>query len=157
MKYHDVLKIQKDLKETIEATAAAEGEAGSVNSIVKLMALNNPAKIPDLKGGKEGLAIEVMHAEMRELRKMMEITLFERSRQPRRGAISAIEYERLSSTLDKIQASKRMTSLEKMEKIEQLHMLLRETEDMMMRCEDKSDHMHFRYLTERIHRAISDN
>lgn len=153
MKYHDVLRIQKDLKESIEATAAAEGEAGNVNSIVKLLALNNPAKIPDLKGGKEGLALEVMHAEMRELRKMMEMTLFERSRQPRRGAISAIEYERISNTLEKIQATKRLPVPERME---QLHMLMRETEEMSMRCEDKADHMHFRHLMERIHRALSE-
>lgn len=153
MKYHDVLRIQKDLKESIEATAAAEGEAGNVNSIVKLLALNNPAKIPDLKGGKESLAIEVMHAEMRELRKMMEMTLFERNRQPRRGAISAIEYERISNTLDKIQATKRLPMPERME---QLHMLMNEAEEMTMRCEDKSDHMHFRHLMERIRRAIAE-
>ena len=153
MKYHDVLRIQKDLKESIEATAAAEGEAGNVNSIVKLLALNNSAKIPDLKGGKEGLALEVMHAEMRELRKMMEMTLFERNRQPRRGAISAIEYERISNTLEKIQATKRLPVPERME---QLHMLMREAEEMTMRCEDKADHMHFRHLMERIHRALSE-
>ena len=33
MKYHDVLHIQKELKNAIEATAAADGAAGNVNSI----------------------------------------------------------------------------------------------------------------------------
>jgi hypothetical protein len=153
MKYHDVLRIQKELKESIEATAAAEGDASSVNSIVKLLALNSPAKIPDLKGGKEGLAMEVMHAEMRELRKMMEMSLLDRSRSPRRGAITAIEYERISNTLEKMQSAKRAPTPERMEG---LHILMRETEEMMMRCDEKSDHMHFRHLMDRIHRAISE-
>lgn len=153
MKYHDVLRIQKDLKESIEATAAAEGEAGNVNSIVKLLALNNPAKIPDLKGEKGGLALEVMQAEMRELRKLMEASLFERNRQPRRGAIAAIEFERISNTLEKLQAAKRLPVPERME---QLHTLMHETEELSMRCEDKADHMHFRHLMERIHRAIAE-
>jgi len=153
MKYHDVLRIQKELKDSIEATAAADSDASSVNSIVKLLALNSPAKIPDLKGGKEGLALEVMHAEMRELRKIMEMSMMERNRPQRRGAISAIEYERIATSLEKIQANKRLPASERMDV---LHSLMRETEEVMMRCEEKSDHMHFRNLMDRIHRAISE-
>lgn len=153
MKYHDVLNIQKELKDAIEATAAADGEKGNVNSIVKLLALSNSAKIPDLKGDKEGLAFGMLQAEMREVRKLMEMTLHDRSRSPRRNSISAIEYERISNTLEKIQASKRMPTPER---IEQLHMLMRETEDIMMRCEDKSEHMHFRHMMERVHRTLSE-
>lgn len=153
MRYHDVLRIQKELKEAIEATVAADGESGNINSIVKLLALNASAKIPELKGKKDGLALEVMHAEMRELRKMMEFAMVERGRQPRRGAISALEYERISNTLDKIQSTKRMSPPER---TEQLHMLMREAEEIMVRCEEKSDHMHFRHLMERIHRAMAE-
>lgn len=154
MRYHDVLRSQNELKEAIEATAAADGDAGNVNSIVKLLALNNAAKIPQLKGGKEGLALEVLQAEMREVRKLMEMTLYERNRQPRRNSITAIEYERISSTLEKLLDSKRVSPHERMDK---LHMLMRETEEVMMRCEEKSDHMHFRHLLERIHRAHSES
>jgi hypothetical protein len=153
MKYHDVLQIQKELKDAIEATAAADGDKGNVNSIVKLLALSNPAKIPDLKGNKEELAFGMLQAEMREVRKLMEITLHERNRSPRRNSITAIEYERISNTLEKLQAAKRMPPPER---IEQLHMLMRETEELSMRCEDKSEHMHFRHMMERIHRAISE-
>lgn len=153
MRYHDVLRSQNELKESIQATAAADGEAGNVNSIVKLLALNSSAKIPQLKGGKEGLALEVLQAEMREVRKIIEMTLYERNRVPRRNSITAIEYERISNTLDKVQTTKRLPSGER---IEQLHMLMREAEELMMRCEDKSDHMHFRHLMERIHRALSE-
>ncbi len=153
MKYHDVLQIQKELKDAIEATAAADGETGNVNSIVKLLALSNPAKIPDLKGNKEELAFGMLQAEMREVRKLMEMTLHERNRAPRRNSISAIEYERISNNLEKLQTTKRMPIPERME---QLHMLMRETEDLMMHCEDKSEHMHFRHMMERIHRAVSE-
>lgn len=153
MKYHDVLQIQKELKDAIEATAAADGDKGNVNSIVKLLALSNPAKIPDLKGNKEELAFGMLQAEMREVRKLMEMTLHERNRTPRRNSITAIEYERISNTLEKLQATKRMPPPERME---QLHMLMRETEELSMRCEDKSEHMHFRHMMERIHRAISE-
>jgi len=154
MRYHDVLRSQKELKEAIEATAIADGEVGNVNSIVKLLALNSSAKIPQLKGGKEGLALEVLQAEMREVRKLMEITLLEKNRPSRRGSITAIEYERISNTLEKIQATKRIPGSERME---QLHMLMRETEELMMRCDEKSDHMHLRHLMERIHRAINES
>lgn len=153
MKYHDVLRIQKELKDAIEATAAADGEKGNVNSIVKLLALSKPAKIPDLKGDKEGLAFGMLQAEMREVRKLMEMTLHDRNRSPRRSSISAIEYERISNTLEKLQATKRIPVPER---IEQLHMLMRETEELMMRCEDKAEHMHFRHMMERVHRAISE-
>lgn len=153
MKYHDVLQMQKELKDAIEATAAADGEAGNVNSIVKLLALSNPAMIPDLKGNKEELAFGMLQAEMREVRKLMEMTIHERSRPSRRNSISAIEYERISNTLEKLQTTKRMPIPERME---QLHMLMRETEELMMHCDEKSDHMHFRHMMDRIHRAISE-
>lgn len=154
MRYHEVLRSQQELKESLQATAIADGDAGSVNSIVKLLALNNPAKIPDLKDGKEGLAFEIMQAEMRELRKMMEISLMDRNKASRRGSISAIEYDRISSLIEKISGNKRIPVEERMH---QYHMLMREAEELMMRCDEKSDHMHFRHLVERIHQAMSEN
>ncbi|KWE52643.1 hypothetical protein WL76_15745 [Burkholderia ubonensis] len=153
MKYHDVLKSQNELKDAIEATVAANGETGNVNSIVKLLALSNPAKIPDLKGDKESLALGVLQAEMQELRKMMELSMFERNRNARRGSISAIEFERISNTLDKLVGAKRIPVPERRE---QFHVLMREAEELMMRCDEKADHMHFRHLLERIHRAMSE-
>jgi hypothetical protein len=153
MRYHEVLKSQNELREAIEATAAADGEAGNVNSIVKLLALNSPAKIPQLKGDKDSLAYGVLQAEMREIRKLMEMSMIERSRGPRRNSIISIEYERISATLEKIQSNKRISVPEK---IEHLHMLMREAEELMMRCEEKTDHMHFRHLLERINRTMSE-
>jgi len=153
MKYHEVLNSQNELKDAILATVAADGEAGNVNSIVKLLALSESAKIPELKGNKDGLTLGVLRAEMQEMRKLMELSMHERSRGSRRGSISAIEYERISNTLEKIQASKRVPPSER---ADQLHVLMRDTEELMMRCDEKSDHIHFRNLFERIHRAFSE-
>ncbi|ACE82929.1 hypothetical protein [Cellvibrio japonicus] len=154
MKYHDVLRSQQELKDSILATAAADGDAGNVNSIVKLLALNTPAKIPDLKDGKEGLAFEIMQAEMRELRKMMEFSIMNQGRSGRRGSISAIEYERISNLIEKLSANKHLPVEERMQ---QCHVLMREAEDIMMRCEEKSDHMHFRRLMDRIHQVMAES
>lgn len=154
MKYHDVLHIQKELKNAIEATAAADGAAGNVNSIVKLMALSNSANIPDLKGNKEELAFGVIQAEIREMRKLMEYNLHERVRPSRRGSISAIEFERITNQLEKLQNSKRIPMPERMELF---HILIRETEMLMSNCEEKSDHFHFRNMMERIHRAMNES
>ena len=153
MKYHDVLRSQGELKDAIEATVAAGNEAGNVNSIVKLLALSQSAKIPDLKGDKEGLALGVLRAEMQEMRKLMELSMYERGRGARKGSISAIEYERILNTLEKIQSSKRIPPPER---AEQLNVLMRDAEELMMRCEEKSDHMHFRHLLERIHRTFME-
>jgi hypothetical protein len=153
MRYHEVLKSQGELKDAIEATVTAGGEAGNVNSIVKLLALSQAARIPELKGDKEGLALGVLRAEMQEMRKLMEISMFDRNRNSRRGSISAIEYERILNTLDKIQNSKRVPAPER---VDQLHALMRDAEELMMRCEEKADHIHFRHLYERIHRAMVD-
>ena len=153
MKYHDVLRSQGELKDAIEATVAAGNEAGNVNSIVKLLALSQSAKIPDLKGDKEGLALGVLRAEMQEMRKLMELSMYERGRGARKGSISAIECERILNTLEKIQSSKRIPPPER---AEQLNVLMRDAEELMMRCEEKSDHMHFRHLLERIHRTFME-
>jgi len=153
MKYHDVLSMQEKLKDAIEATAAAESDATNVNSIVKLMALNNSAQIPDLENGKESLALEVLQAEMRNMRQMMEVTMFEGRKSSRKGSISAVEYERISNNLEKLVSTKRM-SIE--ERIDRLHMLMKETDDLMHTCINEEEHMHFRRLMERIHRAERD-
>ena len=152
MKYHEVLKTQQELSETIQATVAADSDAGNVNSIVKLLALDSAARIPELKDGKEFFAIELMQAEMRELRKMVEISLHEGRRSPRRGSLSAIEFERMTTTLEKLNTNKRMSPNEKME---QLHMLMRDAEMAMIECRDEQEHRFFRNLMERIHRSIS--
>lgn len=150
MRYHEVLSIQQKLKDSIEATAAAEGDATNVNSIVKLLALNSPAQIPDLENGKESLALEVMQAELRNMRQLMELSIYEGRKGSKKGSISAVEYERIANNLDKLIATKRMP-LE--DRVDRYQLLMREAEELMHTCNSEDDHMHFRRLVERIHRA----
>ncbi|WP_230676934.1 hypothetical protein [Vibrio owensii] len=150
MKYHDVLSMQNKLKEAIEATASAESDASNVNSIVKLLALSNSAQIPDLEKGKDSLALEVMHAEMRNIRQMLEVTSLNGRTISKKGSISAIEFERISNSLDKLIAAKRVPVEERMER---LNMLMRDTDELMHTCKSEEEHMHFRRLFDRLHRA----
>jgi hypothetical protein len=156
MKYHDVLKTQTELTESINATKEAEGKQGNINSIVRLMALNNPAAIPTLEGdNKEAFAIDVLQSQMSDIRKMMEISMMENRRGVSKGSISSIEYERISNKLDKLMNSKRRMPRERHEK--EFHRLMMEAEEVSMHFEDKTDHRMFRYLQERIHNAMRND
>lgn len=155
MKYHDVLKTQSALTEAIIATKAAEGQQGNVNSIVRLMALSNPASIPTLEGdNKEAFAIDVLQTQLNDMRKMMEISLMENRRGLSKGSISSIEYERISSKLDKLINMRKRMPRELQER--EFHQLIMETEELAMHCDEKTDHRLFRYLMERIHRAMTN-
>ncbi|TWB63592.1 hypothetical protein FBZ92_10383 [Nitrospirillum viridazoti] len=68
MRYHDVLAKQRELASAIQETIQADGEAGSVNSIVKLLALQKGASIPELAGQKKEFAVEVMHSEIQSIK-----------------------------------------------------------------------------------------
>lgn len=152
MKYHEVLKSQEELKEAIQATAKAEGDSGSINSIVKLLALQNPAQIPDIEN-RDSLALDYLQTEMRDMRRFMEMSMMEGRKGGRKGSIAAVEYERISNELERIVNSKRVSPEAR---IERLHRLMRDTEELMMTCEERSDHMHYRYLMERIERARNE-
>jgi hypothetical protein len=145
MKYHDVLRTQAELTESINATKEAKGKQGNINSIVRLMALSNPAAIPTLEGdNKEAFAIDVLQSQMNDIRKMMETSMMENRKGVSKGSISSIEYERISNRLDRLMDSKRRMPRERHEK--EFHRLMREAEEVSMHFEDKTDHRMFRYL-----------
>jgi len=153
MKYHEVLRTQKELKEAIEATKAAEGEHGNINSIVRLMALSTPAIIPKIEGNnKEALALDVIQTQMNDMRKMIEMQMYDGRNNSRKGNIAAIEYERISNLLDSISNSRRIDINEKQEKLIDL---LKQSEQFMMNCNNELDHRYFRQLIERIHSQLS--
>ncbi len=146
MKYHDVLRTQAELKVMVEATIAAGSDAGNVNSIVKLLALNQPARIPELGGNKEELALGVLQAEVRELRKLMESTLAERSRVRASESLFAIEYDRILRNWEAIKASK----LPRSARVERMKSLAGEIEQVMRATDDKDMRVRFGRLLERI-------
>ena len=150
MKYHEVLESQKKLQEAIEATKAAEGESGNVNSIVKLMALSAPANIPNLdSSNKEVLALDVMRSQMNDMKMMMEMFIHDGKRGiSRRSNIAAIEYERIVNRLDKLASSK----LEPEFADREYSKLMSDTEEVMMNCGGELDHRMFKYLMDKIYR-----
>lgn len=150
MKYHEVLESQKSLQESIEATKAAEGDSGNINSIVKLMALSSPAIIPNLdNSNKEVLALDVMRSQMNDLKMMMEMMVHEgRKGISRRSSIAAIEYERIVNKLDKISSLK--MDIEQADR--EYTKLMRDTEEIMMNCGGELDHRMFKYLMDKIYR-----
>lgn len=150
MKYHEVLESQKSLQEAIEATKAAEGDSGNINSIVKLMALSSPAIIPNLdNSNKEVLALDVMRSQMNDLKMMMEMMVHDgRKGISRRSSIAAIEYERIVNKLDKISSLK--MDVEQADR--EYAKLMRDTEEIMMNCGGELDHRMFKYLMDKIYR-----
>lgn len=150
MKYHEVLESQQKLQEAIGATKSAEGETGNINSIVKLMALSNPAIIPNLdNSNKEVIALDYLQSQMTDLRMMMEMYMQEgRKYNLKRSSIAAIEYERILNKLEKINQGK----LDLPQTDREFSRLLRDTEEIMMNCGNEPDHRMFRYLMDKIHR-----
>lgn len=72
MKYHEVLKTQKELSHAITETLGSNPRDSHINSIVKLLSLSTPAQLPDLKDDKDSLAFDVIQTEMRSLRRQMQ-------------------------------------------------------------------------------------
>lgn len=155
MKYHDVLSIQEDLKKSIKATALAEADTNNINSIVKLLALNSPAKIPELENGKEGMALEYLQVEMRELRKLIKSSIVQGQRNKGNPSIFTKEYDRISNALKDLTDIRSSMMITEGERHTRLHALLKETEELMMIC-DKPDHRYVARLMERIHTAFSE-
>lgn len=148
LKYHEVLKTQKELEEAINATKEAEGNSGSINSIVKLLALSSPAMIPNLdQSNKEDIALDYMQSQMTELKMMMDMLLLEgRKNNPKRNSIAAIEYERISNRLEKLSSGKYSPTQAEIE----FSKLLRDAEEVMMNCGNELDYRMFRYLMDKI-------
>lgn len=154
MKYHEVLESQNSLQEAIEATKSAEGDTGSINSIVKLMALSSPAGIPNLdKSNKEVMAIEFVQSQMAELKTMMDLIIQEsRKNSLRRDSIASIEYERIHKKLEDL----KQTRLDLPQVDREYSRLLHDTQEIMMNCVNESEHRMFRYLLGRIERQRED-
>ena len=150
LKYHEVLKTQKELEEAINATKKAEGNTGSINSIVKLLALSTPAMIPNLdQSNKEDLALDYLQSQMTDLRMMMDLLLHEgRKNNFKRNSLASIEYERISNRLEKLTTGKYSPAQAENEYIKLLH----ETEDIMMQSSSMADQRMFGYLLDRIRR-----
>ncbi|WP_229660118.1 hypothetical protein, partial [Tersicoccus solisilvae] len=122
---------------------------GNVNSIVKLLALNSPAQIPDIENSRELLSLDVMHAEVRQMKSLLEnITNVAR---PSKASFALIEYERLNDEFHRLQNARRLSPEERMDR---MHRLIRDIEESMMHCRDAESHNYYHALMDKVHRSI---
>jgi hypothetical protein len=66
--YRDVLEDQQQIAMAIEATAKASKDGTGVNSIVKILALSHPAKLPESSASDSTDLLQIVRAEMSDLR-----------------------------------------------------------------------------------------
>lgn len=67
MKYHQVIKSQKELQQAIQATVSPGKSGTNINSIVTLLKLGQPAKLPDVETS-DSVSIQLILAEVQRLR-----------------------------------------------------------------------------------------
>ena len=154
LRYHDVLRTQEALKKSIIATAAAKGDAGNVNSIVKLLALNSPAVLPDVEQNKDSLTLDYMRSEMRELRRVVERVERAVSNDVRTSDSPPVtELELLKSEFNSLISS----PISSKRKVGVLLRLQGRAEEMMVSTDDVKEHIQYARLVDRIRQAIIDS
>jgi len=96
--YHEVLEDQQAIAESIKATRDAYAKGAGVNSIVRILSLTQPASLPDLQEAGRDPVLQLIRAELNELR--LEIRRSQRQRPPRllgsERATSREDLERLA-------------------------------------------------------------
>lgn len=68
LKYREVLEDQNSIADALKATKEAADKGGSVNSIVKLLSLSNPASLKDITENDATSMLQIVMAEMSSLR-----------------------------------------------------------------------------------------
>lgn len=153
MKYQDVLKSQKELKEAILATKNAEGEGGNVNSILRLLALSSVATVPGPEVyNVDTLALELVQSHMSEMRRVVDMEMS----WTKVGNISTIEYERISGKLDKLMALSDTPTNPRTKTLDELYTLMKDAEEAARHCDSSTDDRMFGYLLEQIDRFIKN-
>lgn len=145
--YHEVLEEQKAISQAICATRDAKKE--SINSIVRLLSITKPATLPEVADTNKDPALQVIRAELSELR--LELRQFAGSGFRRTPDRDRMEFERHREMFREMELR-----LAKAESKEEAEMLLIRAEDQirsMMSRPDLSpreaEEMH--YLRSRFH------
>ena len=68
----------------------------------------------------------------------------------RANSLATIEFERISSALEKLKSNKRQPLGARME---ELHMLMRDADMALMECREEQEHRYFRNLMDRLNRT----
>lgn len=66
--YHEVLEDRDAIAGAIRATAQARDDGQGINSLVKLLALAQPAALPEVQDAEKNPALQLIRAELEELR-----------------------------------------------------------------------------------------
>lgn len=138
MKYHEVIESQIQLEDAIKATASEQKEGGGVNSIIKLLALGAPAKMPELTdSNREELELRVLSSQLNELKAMVGIILHGKERNEIwKNSPTIFEYEKIRKQLDRL-------AFLKISDVEQANheylKLAHETEELMKIAKDKME------------------
>ncbi|OAN60832.1 hypothetical protein A8B79_09980 [Balneola sp. EhC07] len=102
MRYHEVLNSQSELSESITATKKAINEKGNINSIIRLLGLNAPAKVPLIEdGNKNSLEIKVIQNQLSDLKKMLEINYLTEE-EGRKNDYIVLEHRRILRQFEKL-------------------------------------------------------
>ena len=120
--YHEVLEDQKSISQAICATRDAKKE--SINSIVKLLSITKPASLPEVAETSKDPALQVIRAELSELR--LELRQFAGSSNRRYSERDRIEFEHMRDAFREIEFR-----LAKAESKDEAEMLLLKAEEQI--------------------------
>ncbi|MGN6553457.1 MAG: hypothetical protein ACTHLW_07020, partial [Verrucomicrobiota bacterium] len=127
--YHEVLEDQKSISQAICATRDAKKE--SINSIVKLLSITKPATLPEVAETNKDPALQVIRAELSELR--LELRQFAgSSRRP--SERDRMEFEQLRDMFRELEFR-----LAKSESKKEAEMVLLRAEDLMRSMMSRPD------------------
>lgn len=146
MKYHEVLNTQRQLAATIKETIDQSRKGSGLNSIVKLLALGESAKIPELKDDRDSVALDVLMSEVNQMRRLFEGFVRSSRTEDRRDPLIATEYERLSAIVDKSAGNSRIPPGAR---ANQLVEILEQIEKLTLMAENRREHEMFNMLFKR--------
>lgn len=75
MVYHEVIAFQEKLSIAIKSTFEESSKPDNSNSIVKFLALQSAARIPDISGNEETMKFNILQSEMSEIRHLLQRSL----------------------------------------------------------------------------------
>jgi hypothetical protein len=97
--YHQVLEDQENISRAVAATKVAFEKGTGINSIVRILALTQPAALPEVQEANRDPALQIVRAELSELRNDLRRFVQTRSETPFDPS-SPFDIERLESEVD---------------------------------------------------------
>jgi len=135
MKYHDVLDTQKSLGEYIKSALSTSNDTGTVNSIIKLLALSAPAKIPEISGDRTDIEFNIIRQEMQQIRRAIEMIRYT----PPELRINTNQNSRAKNLLTMLAETERMDTIQHDDRINMLDSIIFDAKKQMERTVLKSE------------------